>query len=58
MFLIFGLIIFLTVFWVMMIIDCVQRKHMTDGERIAWILVLIFLGFLGAGIYYLAVKRR
>ena len=58
MFLVFGLVIFLTVFWVLMIIDCASRKGMSDGERIAWILVLVFLGFLGATIYYFAVKRK
>jgi len=58
MFLVFGLVIFLTVFWVLMIIDCASRKRMSDGERIAWILVLVFLGFLGATIYYFAVKRK
>jgi NADH:ubiquinone oxidoreductase subunit 6 (subunit J) len=51
-------VIFLTVFWILMIVDCVKRKRMSDGERIAWILILIFLGFLGAGIYYFVVKRK
>ena len=52
-----GLAIAATIFWILMIIDCIQRKKMTDGERIAWILVLIFLGILGAVVYYIAVKR-
>ena len=58
MILVFGLIISLTVFWILMIIDCAKRKGMTDGERIAWILILVFLGFIGASIYYFAVKRK
>jgi len=58
MFLLFALGIALTVFWIMMIIDCAQRKNLTDGERVVWILVLVFLGFFGASIYYLAVKRK
>jgi len=45
------------VFWILMIIDCAKRK-MSDGERIAWILVLLLLGVLGAAIYYFAVKRK
>lgn len=56
--LVFGLLIALTVFWILMIIDCVKRKNLTDGERIAWILILVFLGFIGASIYYFAVKRK
>ncbi len=53
----FALVIFLTVFWVLMIIDCAKRK-MSDSERVVWILVLVFLGFIGATIYYFAVKRK
>ena len=58
MLLCFGIIIFLTVFWVLMIIDCATRKRFSDGERVAWILVLVFLHFIGATIYYFAVKRK
>ncbi len=50
--------VLLTIFWIMMIIDCVKRKQLSDGERTAWILVLVFLGIIGAGIYYIAVKRK
>ena len=53
-----GLVLALTIFWILMIIDCVTRKKLSDGERVAWILVLIFLHFIGASIYYLAVKRK
>lgn len=49
--------IFSFVFWILMIIDCAKRK-MSDGERIAWILVLLLLGVLGAAIYYFAVKKK
>jgi len=54
----FALVVFLVIFWILMIVDCATRKRMSDGERIAWILVLLFLGILGAGIYYFVVKRR
>jgi len=55
---ILAAVIFLSVFWILMILDCVKRKRMSDGERVAWILVLIFLHFMGALIYYFAVKRK
>ena len=58
MMLAFASVIGLTVFWVLMIIDCAKRKQLTDSERIAWILVLVFLGYLGASIYYFAVKHQ
>ena len=44
-------------FWILMVVDCATRK-LSDGERIAWILILIFTGALGAAIYYFVVKRR
>lgn len=46
-----------TIFWIWMIVDAATRKKLSDGERIAWILVLVFLGVLGAAVYYFAVKR-
>ncbi len=53
-----ALAIFLMVFWILMIVDCAKRKGLTEGERVAWILVLVFLHFIGATIYYFAVKRK
>ena len=58
MLLMFSAVVGLTVFWILMIIDCAKRKQLTDSERVAWILVLVFLGFVGASVYYLAVKRH
>jgi hypothetical protein len=60
---IFGLVaavfsIILFVFWVSMIIDCVKRKFKDDMEKVVWLLVIIFLGILGALIYYFLVKRE
>jgi uncharacterized membrane protein YqjE len=49
--------IFSFVFWILMIVDAAQRKGLSDGERIAWILVLVFIGIIGAIIYYFAVKK-
>ena len=59
LFLIFaGVGIFLFVFWILMIVDCVQRKFKNDNDKLVWILVLIFLHVLGALIYYFVVKRK
>ena len=46
------------IFWIAMIIDCTKRNFKKDSEKIVWILVLIFLGILGAVIYYFVVKRK
>ena len=47
---------FLFVFWVWMLIDCLKRDFRKDVEKIAWVLVIIFLQLLGAIIYYFVVK--
>ena len=52
-----GVAIFLFVFWILMIVDAAKRDFKKDSERVVWILILIFLGGLGAIIYYFAVKR-
>lgn len=48
--------IFLFVFWIRMIIDCAKRNFKGDNEKVLWILVIVLLGFLGAAVYYFAVK--
>lgn len=45
------------VFWIMMIVDCAKRDFKGDSEKIVWILVLVFLGIIGALIYYFAVAK-
>ena len=46
-----GLLAF--VFWIWMIIDAIQNKGLTDGEKIAWVLVVVLLHCIGALLYFL-----
>ena len=39
------------IFWIMMLVDCLKRKFSTDMDKIAWILVLIFVPGIGAFVY-------
>lgn len=55
---IIALIIFISVFWIVMIVDCAKRNFKNENDKIVWILILIFLGILGAIIYYFVVKRQ
>ncbi len=50
------LAIFAFVFWIWMLVDCLSRKKLKN--RLAWVLVLIFLGFIGAVVYYVLVKSK
>jgi hypothetical protein len=39
-------------FWIWMLISAIQNKGLTDGEKIAWVLVIVLVHFLGALIYF------
>ena len=45
-----GLLLF--VFWIWMLIDAIQNKGLTDGEKVGWVLAVVFLHFLGALLYF------
>ncbi len=46
------------VFWIVMLIDVVQRKFPKENDKIIWILVVVLAGIIGALIYYFMVKRK
>ena len=46
------------IFWIAMLIDCIKRDDLSDGAKVAWVIVIIFVHAIGALIYYLAVKRK
>jgi hypothetical protein len=39
-------------FWIWMLISAIQNKGLTDGEKVAWVLVIALLHLLGAVIYF------
>jgi hypothetical protein len=48
---IMGFIIVATVFWVWMLVDCIMNKRISDTQKIAWIIGMIFTHLLGALLY-------
>ncbi|NPE31674.1 hypothetical protein HNV12_27700 [Methanococcoides sp. SA1] len=61
--LLWGIIAIATVFWLFMLYDCLQRNaddfpSKGDNEKLIWSLVLIFLNFIGAVLYYYLVRMR
>ena len=50
------IILLMFVFWIWMLIDCLKRKFSRDTEKIVWVLVIIFLGAIGAAVYFFVVK--
>ena len=57
MFIFLAIAIFLIILWIVMIIDCLGRQ-MNRSNRIAWIIVLIFIPVIGAILYYFLVYRK
>jgi hypothetical protein len=49
--------VLLFIFWIFMIIDVAKREFKKENDKIVWILVVILAGFIGAIIYYFAIKR-
>ena len=49
-----GLALF--VFWIWMLVHAITNQGLNDTEKIMWVLVIIFLHFLGA-LIYLAIGR-
>ena len=47
-FLIMLIPVLAVIFWLFMIVDCLRRKFKESTDKIAWILVLIFIPVLGA----------
>ncbi|MDY0386060.1 MAG: PLD nuclease N-terminal domain-containing protein [Methanolobus sp.] len=61
--LLWGLVIIAALFWIFMLFDCLQRNaddfpRTGDHEKLIWMLVLIFLNFIGAIMYYFLVRMQ
>lgn len=42
-----------SIFWIWMIIHCVTNASLDGTQKIVWLLVILFLHFLGALIYFI-----
>ena len=49
----------LFIFWIFMLVDVFKRTNWKqESDKTLWILLVILLGYLGAIVYYFAVKRQ
>ena len=53
---VFGIVIGGIVLWIWMIIDCATKEPSEGNDKIVWILVIVFLHWIGA-LIYLLVRR-
>ena len=45
-------------FWLWMLVHAIGNKSLSDGEKIVWVLVIIFLPFLGSILYFFIGKPK
>jgi hypothetical protein len=53
-----GVALLLTVLWIWMLVNCIQRLVAGDKGMIAWLVVLLLTHALGAVVYGFAAYRR
>ena len=53
-----AILILAMIFWIMMLIDVIKRDFSKENDKIVWLLVIIFLGIIGAIVYYFVVKKE
>ena len=55
---IWGLAALAFVFWIWMLVHAITNKGLSDVEKIVWVLVVLFLHFLGALIYFFVGRPK
>jgi hypothetical protein len=58
LFLIFGVGVIGTIFWIWMLIDCATKEPSSGNDKLIWILIIIFTHLLGALIYFLVRRPK
>ena len=55
-----GLGLALTAFWIWMLVSAIQNKGLSDGEKVGWVLAIVFFHFIGSLLYFFIghPKRR
>jgi H+/Cl- antiporter ClcA len=47
-----------TIFWIVALVDAARRQFYDPNMKIVWILVVFFLHFLGALVYWFAGRQQ
>jgi TM2 domain-containing membrane protein YozV len=56
---VFGLLgIGVFVFWLWMLIDCVQREFPGPNDKVIWIIIIVLLSWVGALIYFFVGRPK
>ena len=46
------------IFWVWMLVHAITNRNLSDADRIIWIVVVLFLHFLGGLIYFFVGRNQ
>jgi hypothetical protein len=47
-----GLMILASIFWLWVLIDCVTKEPSEGNDKIVWTILIIFVPWIGATLYY------
>ena len=50
--------VFLMVFWIWSLVNAIQNKGLTDGEKIGWVLAIVFFHFIGSVLYFFIARPK
>ncbi len=53
-----GITLAVFAFWIWMLVHAITNKGLSDTERIVWVLVIIFVHFIGAIIYFFVGRPK
>jgi len=54
----FGVGVGLCVFWIWMLVDAIQNRGLSEGEKVGWVLAIVFLHLLAAVLYFFIGRPR
>jgi hypothetical protein len=52
------IVILLLAFWIWMIVDVAKRKFKNDLEKIIWLLIIVFVHWIGALVYFIVIRMH
>ena len=44
--------------WLALLVQCANAAYKSDGDKVAWVLILILLGPIGAALYLIGGRSR
>ena len=47
-----------TVFWIWMLVDCIQNDKLSGGTRVLWAIVIFFFHCIGALLYFFIGRQK